>query len=268
SMTYYIEKWENLPITNDYIFCKIFEDAELCKEMIEILLDIKIDHVEFPESQKHLKSSFLSKSIRLDVFVQDEERVFDVEIQVASRPDLALRTRYYHSNMDTSLLQSGMVYSDLKESYVIFLCLFDPIGNGLPVYDFATVEKSHPDIILNDKRHTILYNVLEFEKLEKSEKKFFLECLAEQNAHSDFSKKVLDRFTSVKYDTNWRKDYMTYEMKMLEVARDAREVALAEGSHARNIEIARNLQNMNMSNTDIAKATGLSLNEIEALQKS
>ena len=32
SMTYYIEKWENLPITNDYIFCKVFEDAELCKD--------------------------------------------------------------------------------------------------------------------------------------------------------------------------------------------------------------------------------------------
>ena len=119
----------------------------------------------------------------------------------------------------------------------------------------------------------MLYNVLEFEKLEKSEKKFFLECLAKQNAHSDFSKKVLDRFTSVKYDTNWRKEYMTYEMKMLEVARDAREVGIAEGisvghaegSHARNIEIARNLQSMNMSNTDIARATGLSLEEVKAL---
>ncbi|MBR7064459.1 MAG: Rpn family recombination-promoting nuclease/putative transposase, partial [Treponema sp.] len=283
SMTYYIEKWENLPITNDYIFCKIFEDAELCKEMIEILLDIKIDHVEFPESQKHLKSSFLSKSIRLDVFVQDEERVFDVEIQVASRPDLALRTRYYHSNMDTCLMQSGMVYSDLKESYVIFLCLFDPIGKGLPMYDFATVEKNHPDIILNDKRHTVLYNILEFEKLEKSEKKFFLECLAKQNAHSDFSKKVLDRFTSVKYDTNWRKEYMTYEMKMLEREREAwaksREIALAEGisvglaegiqqgSHTRNIEIAKQMLLKNFSQNDICDITGLSIDEIEALRE-
>ena len=62
---------------------------------------------------------------------------------------------------------------------------------------------------------------------------------------------------------------MTYEMKMLEVARDAREVALAEGiqqgSRNQKLEIARNLQRMNMSNTDIAKATGLSLEEVKAL---
>ena len=131
------------------------------------------------------------------------------------------------------------------------------------MYDFATVEKSHPDIILNDKRNTVLYNVLEFEKLEKSEKKFFLECLAKQNAHSDFSKKVLDRFTSVKYDTNWRKEYMTYEMKMLEREREAwaksREIALAEGisvgraegSHNRNIEIAKQMLLKNFSQEDI-----------------
>ena len=42
-------------------------------------------------------------------------------------------------------------------------------------------------------------------------------------------------------------------------------VGVAEGSRTRNIEIARNLQSMNMSAKDIAKATGLSLEEVRAL---
>ena len=258
---------KNSPSRNDYIFCKVFEDAELCRQMLEILLDIKINHVEYPEAQKYVKASFFSKGIRLDVFLQDDSRVFDVEIQVASKPDLALRSRYYHSNMDTALLQSGQFYIDLKESYVIFLCLFDPIGEGLPVYDFATLEKTHPNIILNDKRHTVWYNVLAFGQLEKSEKKFFLEYLAEQKAASDFSKKVLDRFNVVKYDTNWRKEYMTYEMKMLEVEREARASGVAEGIATRNVDIARRMLSRGASTSDIAFDTGLSLAEIEALRK-
>ena len=88
--------------------------------------------------------------------MQDSTRVFDVEIQTAKQGDLALRTRYYHSAMDTSLLHSGQYYTELKESYVIFLCMFDPIGKGLPLYHYVTKEMNSNDI-LNDKRHTVLY---------------------------------------------------------------------------------------------------------------
>ncbi|MBR7064808.1 MAG: hypothetical protein IKI31_06660 [Treponema sp.] len=63
------------------------------------------------------------------------------------------------------------------------------------------------------------------------------------------------------------------EMDIAVQRAEEREIALAEGisvgreqgSHNRNIEIARNLQSMNMSNMDIAKATGLSLEEVQAL---
>ena len=70
---------------------------------------------------------------------------------------------------------------------------------------------------------------------------------------------------------------MTYEMKMLEREREAwaksREIALAEGisvgraegSHTRNIEIARNFKNMGLSLEQIVQGTGLSLEEVKAL---
>ena len=73
---------------------------------------------------------------------------------------------------------------------------------------------------------------------------------------------------------------MTYEMKMLEVARDAREVGIAEGisvgraegiqqgSHNRNIEIAKQMLQNNMSKSDIHMYTSLSLKEIEELQEN
>ena len=70
---------------------------------------------------------------------------------------------------------------------------------------------------------------------------------------------------------------MTLEMKFKERERKAVATAtlaareegvqqgMQQGTHARNVEIARNLRNMNMQASDIAKATGLTLAEIEAL---
>ena len=189
NLTNFDEYWQSLTIADDFIFCKVFQDAELCRELLEILLDIKIDHVEYPESQKEFKSGIFSKGIRLDVFVQDSTRVFDVEIQTAKQGNLALRTRYYHSAMDTSLLHSGQYYTELKESYVIFLCLFDPIGKGLPLYHYVTKEMNSNDI-LNDKRHTVLYNVSAFAKLKQSEKRALLEYIALGKKNTHFANRL------------------------------------------------------------------------------
>ncbi len=42
--------WEELGISNDFLFGKVMQDAELCKELLQrILPDLDIDHVEYPE---------------------------------------------------------------------------------------------------------------------------------------------------------------------------------------------------------------------------
>ena len=49
--------WEELGISNDFLFGKIMQDPELCKELLQrILPDLAIDHVEYPELQKGIKS--------------------------------------------------------------------------------------------------------------------------------------------------------------------------------------------------------------------
>ena len=265
--------WNSLTITDDFIFCRVFQDEALCKEMLEILLDVKIHHLEYPDAQKDMRTSRLAKGIRLDVFVQDSNRVFDVEIQNADKGDIPLRTRYYHSTMDTSLLKKGKFYTDLKESYVIFLCKFDPLGRGKPVYQFSMRDNDEPEIILNDKTYTLLYNMSDFAKLQNGARKDFLNYLAHGVRGSSFTSKLEKRVSEVKNDEDWRADYMTLEMKFQEREREAvatatlkaREEGMRRGSHNQKTEIARNLRNMNMQAADIAKATGLSLEEIEAL---
>ena len=68
------QAWENLGISNDFMFGKIMQDEELCQELLQrILPDLKIDHIEYPELQKSIKTDIDAKSIRLDVYVKDKK---------------------------------------------------------------------------------------------------------------------------------------------------------------------------------------------------
>ena len=72
---------EELTFTDDFMFGHILHNPEICKELLEQLLQIKIDHVEYPKLQETINSYYDSKGVRLDVYVKDSNRVFDIEIQ-------------------------------------------------------------------------------------------------------------------------------------------------------------------------------------------
>lgn len=112
--------WEELGISNDFLFGKIMQDPELCKELLQrILPDLEIDHIEYPESQKAIRADVDAKSVRLDVYVRDGKgTVYDIEMQVVDTKELSKRTRYYQSMIDLQMIDKGQPYKLLKPSYI------------------------------------------------------------------------------------------------------------------------------------------------------
>lgn len=78
---------DELTFADDFMFGKVMENKEICKKVLEILLGIKIDDIQYPKLQEVLNPCYDNKSIRLYVFAEDSERVFDIEItaKIASR---------------------------------------------------------------------------------------------------------------------------------------------------------------------------------------
>ena len=74
-------KWEELDISNDFMFGKVMQDPELCRELLQrILPDLEIDHVEYPEMQKGIQVDIDAKSVRLDLYVRDGKgTVYDID---------------------------------------------------------------------------------------------------------------------------------------------------------------------------------------------
>ena len=130
--------WENLGISNDFLFGKVMQNPKLCKELLQrILPDLKIDRIEYPELQKAIRPDADAKSIRLDVYVKDDKNVvYNIEMQASDTKELPKRSRYYQSLMDLQLIDKGQTYRRLNRSFIIFICLEDIFGHGRHIYTF------------------------------------------------------------------------------------------------------------------------------------
>lgn len=75
--------------------------------------------------------------VRLDVHANDEDGSrYNVEMQVKSEGNLPKRSPYYQSQMDAAALEPGMDFNQLPQSFVIFICTFDPFGKRLCRYTY------------------------------------------------------------------------------------------------------------------------------------
>ena len=129
--------FEELTITDDFMFGAVFSEPDKCKRLLEEILGIKIARIEYPQRQKVMDFSYDSKSIRLDIYVEDEQQtVYNIEMQTTSDGYLALRIRYYHDMIDLNIINKGEDYKHLKKSFVIFICTFDPFDRDRYIYTF------------------------------------------------------------------------------------------------------------------------------------
>ena len=124
--------WEEIGIENDFLFGKIMRKAEICRELLQVIFpEMEIGHIEYPEGQKSIEIDKDARGVRLDVYAEDSnEVVYSIEMQVLNRGNLERRSRYYQSLIDLQLLDRGMDYRKLNQSYVIFICPFDLFGKG------------------------------------------------------------------------------------------------------------------------------------------
>ena len=205
--------WEEIGLDNDFVFCKIMQDEAICKQLLETLLHIKITKLVYVEDQKNINITRQAKSVRLDVYVEDGDRIFDIEMQATSQGDLPKRSRYYQGMIDMNHIEKGATYYQLKESYIIFICTFDPFGQGLPRYSFDYTCKENHDIALQDEAHKIFFNASAYSKEEDANSRAFLQYLYGGAVSTDFVAQIDDKMNKIKSNTEWGLEYMTLAMR-------------------------------------------------------
>ena len=66
---YLMPSWQDVTITENFLFEKVMHNKRICKRLIEKILGITIQSIEFPEAEKSIAIRRDSKSVRLDVYV-------------------------------------------------------------------------------------------------------------------------------------------------------------------------------------------------------
>ena len=270
--------FEELTISDDFMFCKVMEQESLCRPFLEMLFSTKIEKITYLSSQNTVTTNSGAKTVRLDVLVKDDVGTFyDIEMQVGNQYNLPKRMRYYQAALDISFLDQGYTYKALNDSFIIFICLFDPIGNNRAMYTFENICIEDKTIPLRDGTKKIILNANAFNAADNHELQGFLQYVKTGKVTTEYTRRIEKMIQTVKLSELARKEYHILPAALMDAMDEGEArgiergkiLGLAEGEargfHQANLETAKNLLGLGLSVETIAKATGLSQAEVETL---
>ena len=262
----YFKKFEDLTFADHYMFEKVLQNAEICQELLERLLKIKIDHLEYPEIEKTISPYYETKGVRLDVYVKDSDKVFDIELQNALDDDLTLRTRFYQSMIDIDNLLKGEHYYELPTSFVIFICKYDHFKLNLPIYTFQNRCDENSSLILGDKSIKKVFNATAYKNEKDVAISAFLQYICNQKPVDDFTEKLSSIVEKIKKHEVNKKEYQSMNLHDRDNFRRGLKEGISQGSQQKAIETAKNMLSASLGTLEqIAQITNLPLQTIKEL---
>ena len=218
------KKYEELGITDAFMFAKVMSNKETCKPVLEQILNIKIRDIEYLDYEETIQIAPGSKSIRLDIYVEDDKNtVFNLEMQTTNYEELPKRSRYYQDIIDLKLIEKGQSYDILKTSYVIFICTFDFFEKNRSIYEFENICVDDSDIKLNDGTHKIFLNTKGNRDGISKELQMLLDYFDGREPESQLAKDIDRKVFEARNNKQWRREYMSYQMELDKQFRNGRE---------------------------------------------
>ena len=290
-----------ITLTNDYAFKRLLgseENKPLLQDLLECILDFTPQEViglEFMDKEL-TKEEFSDKTGILDVKLKlTDGTVIDIEIQASWNASFVKRTLFYWAKMYTADFKAGESYDKLHRCIAINI-----IADGFKLNDAI-----HSEYLLQEKTaHTVLTDVLEVHFLDlqaakraKGEGKTagkqgqLINWLRFIGATDKKERAMIATTSPVLQMLNEKIDILTlspierklYESRM-KLKSDittisetqfsagverGKSLGVAEGevrgARQKALETARNLLVIGLSIENIAKATGLTIQEVETL---
>ena len=264
-----------MPFTKDMMFCEVMKNDDVCRDMIERIINRPLKKIIRKNRQQVITAGIDIRSIRLDVCVETADGLLiDVEMQVGRYKELPLRFRGYQSVMDSSYWKPGNHYDELKETYIIFLCLGDPFEQKLPVYTFKPVCLETDKVSADFRTHWLALNAKAFDSAPEPIKSL-LEYMAKgEPTDDDLVQQINDIVINVNNDAEKVSEMMTVQNIIDENERFAKQIELEKEKndkltvelHGKNNEIEHQ-RNENISLLSKISKLEAKLSELKAKKK-
>lgn len=151
---------DGMSLFDDDLMSMVFDgNIEATELLLKIILkkdDIQVISVV---GQRELQSPVVGgRDIRLDILAKDSTgKHYNVEVQKKPEGAHIRRARYNSSMMDSRMLKAGQEFSELQDSYMMFITQTDIFGHGIPIY---TINRYFEEIddIFDDGSHIVYVN--------------------------------------------------------------------------------------------------------------
>lgn len=236
------KNYEELTIRDHFMFGKICSKPENRKLILDSLLQTDFKE-KYGEVEKYIQEYKDSKYSRLDLLAEDEEgTIYDAEMQNESndknrQEELPKRSRYYQALIDTAYLDTGGEYRTLPESYIIFICTFDPFGKNIPIYTFKTtcLETDLPKY--DDMTRKIYFNTTADLTNLPQDMKNMLKYINDGTINDKATKFLNDEILKARQKEEWKAEYMLTLVHDKDVYRDGYNEGYDVGYEARQAEL-------------------------------
>ncbi len=284
------QKKPMLTLKNDVIFKEFFSkkgNEVYLKEFLSALLNIEIKKIEIQKDFALSRTRVYEKYGILDLkAILNNEKIVDIEMQMAEKENFVLRSEYYASKITASELNGGNCYDLAKPVIIIAILNYKMFDFEEYISESVTVLKEHPEYIL-DTMHK--YYFIELQKFrEKNDLKDLDNIVNQWLTFIDGTDKKGVDFVMEKNNTIKRAEedleYLTGDEELLRFAelrqkaimdeqavkayamRVGKEEGIKEGEKKGIILIAKNMLNLKLDLGLISKSTGLTIEEIQNIK--
>ena len=296
-----MEKLFKITLRNDYAFKRVFgveENKDVLQNLLECILDIPpetIAGLELLDKEFH-KEILTEKLGILDIKLRLKDGTFiDIEIQNVWHRDFAERTLYYWSKMYNEGIKQGQDYTKLPKCITInligksfnknkrlhnkYLVLEqdtkEPLVSKLEIH-ILNLEKARlsKEGQFKDNKAKRLLNWLKFIETDDEEVRSMLEQESPMMKKANVAVSVMEMSPRDKWLYDSRMKYENdrascisegYRQGILQGEIKGRQEGFVDGAYQKALETAKNLLAMKFPIENIAKVTGLSIKEVEAL---
>lgn len=249
----YLEKISRFCLFDDDFMSVIFKKKELAELLLRVILgrtDLTVRSVQPQYDVKNLNG----RSVRLDILAVDSnDRIYNIEVQRDDRFANPERARLNSSLLDASCSTKGAKKVNLPETYIIFITEHDYFKRGKPLYrvERLDVDSYEP---FGDGSHIVYVN-------------------GENRDDTDLGRLMADFSCSDPDKYNYKelaeeaRYYKHSEKGVRSMCKIMEDVAM-DAAKARSEQVAlKMLADGKLSVKDIAKYSGLTVNEVKALAK-
>ena len=178
------------------------------------------------------------------------------------KPEVALdkRTRYYHAQLDMDALRTGEGYENLPDTYVIFICDFDPFGDQMYRYTIRRrCDENGKSLAYGQMTIYLSSKGTNDAEMPEELVKFLKYVRRPENSSGEgdsFTDDIIRQVEAIKRDRGWEAKFMLLEEKMRDERAEGRREGRQEGQSMERARMNRLVQLLSEQNrlADIVKA--------------